>query len=393
MITDQQVDAKQAQVQRIVQSKAFRTSEVQRNLLQYLADRALAGEGDSIKEYTIGLDVFGKPSSFDPRQESSVRMHVARLRQKLAEYYRTEGTADPVFVDLPKGGFHLQFVDQGAVRDAGLSSAADAAQAGESSTDRSANRRYWMLAGFAVFVAVAIGAVYLFNRPSSGNSEASGVSVPSGLDPDLQELWASFFQSPRPILVCLASESNSAVAAGTANGAFFLGQFLTPNRKREVVLTRSDQISMPEIAMDNVIFVGPTANSRAIESVPLEAAFVLEDKGIRNLHPASGEPALFADHLDDREGEADDTYALVSHVPGLYGNGEMLFLEGRHNSSVMAAVKTFTEPMLARQLIDKLRAEGGRLPRYYQVVLRVRSMDQMPVEIAFVAHRALPGGH
>jgi hypothetical protein len=104
-----ELEANQTQVQRIVQSKAFRTSEVHRNLLQYLAEKSLSGTADSLKEYTVGLDVFAKPASYDPRQESVVRMHVARLRQKLAEYYRTEGAGDPVIVDVPKGGFRVTF--------------------------------------------------------------------------------------------------------------------------------------------------------------------------------------------------------------------------------------------------------------------------------------------
>src|SRR5579863_9825395 len=104
-----ELGATQTQVQRILQSKAFRTSEVQRNLLAYLADKSLAGTSDNLKEYSVGLDVFGKPASYDPRQESTVRMHVGRLRQKLAEYYRTEGVDDPVIVDLPKGGFRVTF--------------------------------------------------------------------------------------------------------------------------------------------------------------------------------------------------------------------------------------------------------------------------------------------
>src|SRR4029077_6117753 len=68
-----------------------------------------AGEAQNLKEYTVGLDVFGKPASYDPRQESVVRMHVGRLRQKLAEYYRIEGSDDPIVVDLPKGAFALTF--------------------------------------------------------------------------------------------------------------------------------------------------------------------------------------------------------------------------------------------------------------------------------------------
>src|SRR5579864_5169608 len=104
-----EAEANYAQVRRILQSKAFRISEVHRNLLQYLAEKSLSGTADSLKEYTVGLDVFAKPASYDPRQESTVRMHVGRLRQKLAEFYRTEGIDDPIVVDLPKGGFKVTF--------------------------------------------------------------------------------------------------------------------------------------------------------------------------------------------------------------------------------------------------------------------------------------------
>src|SRR5262249_17908828 len=103
------VSVNQEQVRRILSSKALRTSEVHRTLLNYLAEKSLSGEAEGLKEYTVGLDVFAKPESYDPRQESVVRMHMARLRQKLAEYYRTEGVGDPVFVDLPKGGFKVTF--------------------------------------------------------------------------------------------------------------------------------------------------------------------------------------------------------------------------------------------------------------------------------------------
>jgi hypothetical protein len=86
--------------------------------------------------------------------------------------------------------------------------------------------------------------------------------------------------------------------------------------------------------------------------------------------------------------DGDETYALISHVPGLYGNGEVLLLEGNHTSSVMAAVRSFTDSNLGKTLASHLR-RGGKLPHFYQVVLRVHSMDEMPVEISYVLHRDL----
>src|ERR1041385_2746037 len=98
-----------AQVERLVRSKVFETSEVHRRLLQYLADKTIAGEADRLKEYTIGLEAFGKPDSYDPRHDSIVRLQVGRLRQKLTTYYQTEAAPDDVVISLPKGGFKLNF--------------------------------------------------------------------------------------------------------------------------------------------------------------------------------------------------------------------------------------------------------------------------------------------
>src|SRR5271165_7165735 len=98
-----------AQVERLVQSKTFATSEVHRRLLQYLAEKAIAGEADRLKEYTIGLEAFGKPPTYDPKQDSIVRLQIGRLRQKISAYYQTEAPDDSVLIGLPKGAFKLEF--------------------------------------------------------------------------------------------------------------------------------------------------------------------------------------------------------------------------------------------------------------------------------------------
>lgn len=72
------------------------------------------------------------------------------------------------------------------------------------------------------------------------------------------------------------------------------------------------------------------------------------------------------------------------------GKGEALYLSGNQVSSVMAAVQAVTDPALARTLVSKLREPGGTLPRYYQIVLRVKSMDDLPVETSYMFHRHLP---
>lgn len=99
------VAAVRAQVQRISESAAFKHSERRQNFLRYIVEEALAGRADRLKGYVIATEVFGRPSSFDPQIDPIVRIEAGRLRDKLHEYYATEGRADTIVIDLPKGSY------------------------------------------------------------------------------------------------------------------------------------------------------------------------------------------------------------------------------------------------------------------------------------------------
>jgi hypothetical protein len=66
-----------------------------------------------------------------------------------------------------------------------------------------------------------------------------------------------------------------------------------------------------------------------------------------------------------------------------------LYLSGNQISSTLAAVRAITDPTLARALATKLKRPDGSMPRFYQLVLRVQSMDSMPIEISYMFHRDL----
>src|ERR1700720_1064102 len=173
-------EATQAQLQRILQSKTFRTSEVHRNLLSYLSEKLSSGEADNVKEYTLGLDVFGKPASYDPRQESVVRMHVARLRQKLAEYYRTEGVNDAVMVDVPKGGFRVTFEQ----REIALDPVDAAVPETAAQLEPSPRKEIILMALLAVAVVCAV----VFGVQLWRSNKTAAAAPPS---PELPQLWGS----------------------------------------------------------------------------------------------------------------------------------------------------------------------------------------------------------
>jgi tetratricopeptide (TPR) repeat protein len=109
-----------SELDRILRSRAFIQSHRIRRFLQFVVEESLLGQPHRLKEYLIGLEVFDRREAFDPRVDSIVRVEARRLRNKLEEYYRTEGQEDPVRVLLRKGSYVPIF----EYRHAGSSSAA-----------------------------------------------------------------------------------------------------------------------------------------------------------------------------------------------------------------------------------------------------------------------------
>ena len=99
-----------AQLDRLLAAPALAASLRRGQLLRYLVERTLGDEPDGINEYAIGVDVFEKPPSFDPRIESIVRTEAGRLRQKLREYYAGEGRRDRVLIEIPLRSYKPAFV-------------------------------------------------------------------------------------------------------------------------------------------------------------------------------------------------------------------------------------------------------------------------------------------
>ena len=100
----------QRQLRRILQSATFRNSVTLQQLLQFLTARGLEGNSaESLKEYTIGVEAFGRPQDFDPKTDTIVRVQIHRLRQKLREYYDLDGKHDPIVIGIPKGHYLPSF--------------------------------------------------------------------------------------------------------------------------------------------------------------------------------------------------------------------------------------------------------------------------------------------
>lgn len=93
----------------LLDSPHFARSDRLRRFLKFIVECKLTGRDDEIQEYTIGLEVFDRAESFDPRSDSIVRVEAHRLRNRLADYYLTEGKKARMRIVLPERGYNPSF--------------------------------------------------------------------------------------------------------------------------------------------------------------------------------------------------------------------------------------------------------------------------------------------
>jgi hypothetical protein len=97
------------QLQKIIADPLFCVSDILKRFLLFVTEETLQGRSNQIKEYTIGVNVLHKPTSFNPRQDAIVRIHAGRLRRALHQYYKDAGSLDPIYVSIPKGCYQPVF--------------------------------------------------------------------------------------------------------------------------------------------------------------------------------------------------------------------------------------------------------------------------------------------
>jgi hypothetical protein len=91
----------------ILLSPEFKDSKRFQELLTYLVEETLSGNVP--KEITIGMQFFSKDSSFDPKEDPTVRVYLNNLRKKLDHYYLTTESTAEYRLEIPKGHYQVEF--------------------------------------------------------------------------------------------------------------------------------------------------------------------------------------------------------------------------------------------------------------------------------------------
>jgi Tol biopolymer transport system component len=109
MTIETNADEVRRHVESILASEGFSGAPKLQRFLRYVVDQALSGRHDQIKESVIGLEVYQKPASYDPRLDATVRVEASKLRQRLDQYYDAAVSPPPIRISIPKGSYVPRF--------------------------------------------------------------------------------------------------------------------------------------------------------------------------------------------------------------------------------------------------------------------------------------------
>lgn len=398
---------------RLLQSENLRNSESLRRLLAYLGAAYEEGRGRDLKEYSIGRDVMGKPEDYDPRIDASVRVQISKLRQRLEQYYATEGRESPNRIRLPKGHFELH-LEPTPPPDTGNTTLASA--------DR------WRITALALSVialllAVALGALWW-----SGNTPDTDPGV--AMTSEMRLFWEPYMNGERPLTVVLGSplfirfhssyfrdpwvntweeakeqlplaamekalRSETAAAPthrwapfGEAVAAFRLAQFLSPVRSN-VQIRRSSVLSWEHMRSADLIFVGPGKFNPQLRDLPVEQDFIIEAGEVRNLRPQEGELSVYRRQTAPEVEDIPSDYAVITRIHGAKGWGEILVLASTTTEGTWAAAEYVSNPAHMAEMMRKISPDLKSIPERYQVVIHCLFKNQVPLQSQYVTHHVL----
>src|SRR5882724_8939886 len=98
-----------AELELVLASTLFVRSPRLSRLLQYLCTKYFEGATEEVKEYQIGVEVLGRPATFDPAEDAAARVEAHRLRKRLREFYETEGRSHTLRIEVPLGHYAVAF--------------------------------------------------------------------------------------------------------------------------------------------------------------------------------------------------------------------------------------------------------------------------------------------
>ncbi|MBZ9654558.1 hypothetical protein [Phyllobacterium lublinensis] len=210
-VTEQEA---RTELDRLLSDPQFHSTERNRNFLRFVAREMFEGRAAAVKAYTIAVDVFGRPCSFDPTTDPIVRIEATRLRASLAQYYEARAEEGSVRIELPRGRYIPVFTKApplgDGVEDAEASDQPDASE--HIARGQSGTYRRWVVLAAVVLAATLSGFVWLITDQAPVFSEKPSVAVQMKMAGDATDTEAGLIRDY--LMIALSQFQTLKLAAG-----------------------------------------------------------------------------------------------------------------------------------------------------------------------------------
>jgi hypothetical protein len=406
-------EQKRHALRRVIESRTFSRSEQLRKLLAFLCEAEIRNQGHRLTEYIIGIDALGRSPDFSPVEDTVVRNRAHALRQKLDEYYTSEGQRDEFRIQVPKGSYKPRFTR------------AETSPAQLPALARTARTRFIVVASAAALALFIAG--WFTGRARS----------PSPVAGPMEAIWGPILHRDAEVLICVGTPAHLLVREYPAEAlrqftpplVAMPEQFLPWYRQRHpshsgydlfLMATHNSPLwgdavgagrvmellgragaraelmperilSLPAIRNKNLVLFGRPEYSPAVERVLEKAPLTIHyDTELReevvSRRPLEAPAGVTYVSPARRRGEAVSAYGLVTVLPseGTNGGHRTVVFSGTNSAGTQAAVEYFTSSHHLRDLLAKLK----QVPSAYQVVVETSADSTIAITPRLHSHQA-----
>lgn len=368
--------AEQQLLQRIFASRHFAFADSLRRILQYLCEHAAGPEARPLKEYEIAVSALNRPESFDPKTDPVVRVSMASIRDRLRAYFDTEGRAETLVLQIPKGKYQAVFGE----RTDTPGPAPDPARA-----ERPALRRLWRPYGGPGAFNVLMYTEPLFFRDDETGTYTRNLYLNDRAARPAEVRQKIPHREGAKLEPCYHYLSSGEIQLSFSLIRMFheLGLALDMRNAR--------LSSLNDLRYANLILLGCTRTNHFMDTMQANEGFVLTAKTIENTDPRPGEEKTYRGrrYLDGKLPRFTE-YALVTRRPGLAPGSAVTVIASNHGRALQGAGHLLT---LENQVQALLEAMGlgptDPIPDSFQALFEVEmiDLDDEVVNVRYVAHR------
>lgn len=419
-------DVIRKQLEVILESQVFKGSKRSQDFLRFVVEKSLQGSFDDLKERILGIELFGRPVTYDTSQDAIVRVTANDVRKRLGQYYAKVKPDEEFRIDLPSGSYIPEFSRQAAKHEFGAELLATEPHAPPA--NELVRRRNWThLPAYVVALLATACSIFLWTQKLHR-------TLPS---PPFTQPWSSVFRDGHQpqLIFCDTSiqmlqdflQTHISLSDYATRKFIPKSRMFNPDATRAASLLAGPDFTVTAAPVDLRIAskISEMAAARAyrirlrsarelrFRDFKTDSDFILlgsprsnpwnalfddqldfifspvpgqQREICRNVHPRPGElPEYVPTAVGGATGEA---YAIAAFLQNPDQNGHVIILAGSNAEGTEAAAGFMTNLDL---LAKTLRAHGidpAAAPVHFEALLRLTTMAGSPNRFQVIAlHR------